>query len=63
MKTFTPTDKLETLRVGDTLTLADSTVHEAVQDYTSCMLCSMYDNKCDGVMCIGYDFHFKLIKP
>lgn len=74
MKTFKQTDTLSDLRVGDTLTLADGSVHLAVddreQDITyGCLGCSVSnngmwcqsDNLCDS--CTLNDFNFKQIKP
>lgn len=74
MKNFNPTSNLSDLRISDTLTLDDGSVHEAVddreQDITyGCLGCSVSnngiwcqdDNLCDS--CTLNDFNFKQIKP
>jgi hypothetical protein len=56
------------LRVGDTLTLEDGTVHEAVKGRIdkdcTIELCSIKED-CDNcnVACAVYRFHFKQMKP
>jgi hypothetical protein len=62
---YTLTDNLLTIRVGDTLTLEDGSVHEAVKFETStdCLRCSMRGiGYCNSVDCINKEFHFKQIK-
>jgi hypothetical protein len=54
--------------VGDTLTLEDGTVHEAVKDeWKQCRVaCSFFSAKnppCFVVKCEPKSFHFKQIKP
>jgi len=64
---YTLTDNLPDLRVGDTLTLEDGSVHEAVEGRIKehCTLdhCSIFES-CDNcnVSCGIYEFHFKQIK-
>lgn len=56
------------IRVGDTLTLEDGSVHEAVKDnpkilYNGCQYCSINPCQVDGIRCNYYSFHFKQINP
>jgi len=55
------------IRVGDTLTLEDGSVHEAVSGILGvvprCDRCSMYKYTCSNIQCSTKYFHFKQIKP
>jgi len=55
------------IRVGDTLTLKDGSVHSAIEytEMNNCDRCTMseYDCVCRKVLCVSYNFHFKRIKP
>ena len=56
------------IRVGDTLTLEDETVREAVKDKIKdinyCLLCSLCGRgHCCAVFCASNSFHFKQINP
>lgn len=71
MKTFKKTDDLSQIRVGDTLTLEDGSVHEAVEDnpdyYNGCQFCSINGMICDDkvsnkIDCYFRAFHFKKLK-
>jgi hypothetical protein len=63
---YTTNDKLNELRVGDTLTLEDGSVHKAVKDkeYSGCNNCTIdeYGDCCLKVKCAKYNFHFKKIE-
>ena len=52
------------IRVGDTLTLEDGSVHEAVKDSgTMWNTCSMSGHDCSTIKCYPRHFHFIKIKP
>ena len=56
------------IRVGDTLTLEDSSRHEAVEDeraFIFCQNCSINGTCTDAnhPQCGTYSFHFKQMKP
>ena len=65
MKNYNLNDELENLRVGDTLTLEDGSVHEAVKDYPfteddPCDICSFVNNcMVNKAPCYQFKFHFK----
>jgi hypothetical protein len=65
---YTTNDKLNELRVGDTLTLEDGSVHKAVKDdpaiiYCGCQYCSLCPCPVNTIKCVTYSFYFKQIKP
>lgn len=72
MKTFKPTDNLSELRIGDTLTLEDGSVHESSHiTEVDCDYCSIrkydldacYEDCLFSLQCTELSFVFKQIKP
>lgn len=66
---YTINDNLPAIRVGDTLTLEDGSVHEAVSDSIEfsddCDFCSLSGENCHkhvNIECGSRFFHFKRIK-
>ena len=59
------TDNLPAIRVGDTLTLEDGSVHEALKGHDDCLSCSIaFSNTCVKWMtqCDEFKFHFESVK-
>jgi len=61
MKNYKYNDNLRSITIGDTLTLEDGSVHEAIaDDVSTCTGCSLFEYDCK-VTCRF--FVFKQIKP
>jgi len=61
MKTFTESDDLSELKVGDILERKDGTKHEAVPDKKGSIcwgICSNEDGDCHALQCGYKHFHF-----